>query len=160
MINKLTSPLTGPALVVIGIGNEFRGDDGVGIYVATRLKEINLTGILVIEQSGEGTSLLESFKGHDNIIIVDAAQSGTHPGTIHIIEINKQPLPRDLFRGGFSHAFGLAEAIELGKNLSQLPQRLQIYGIEARSFELGEQMSDEVKNGAEQVIEFIIQGVS
>jgi hydrogenase maturation protease len=152
MAEKVPSPQTRQTLIV-GVGNEFRGDDGVGIYIARKLQKMKLADVLVIEQSGEGTSLLESFKDRENVIIIDASQSGAQPGTIHSFEVSNQPLPKDMqFRSYSSHAFGVVEAIELARALGQMPQKLTVYGIEAKAFDPGENLSDEVKDAAEQLI--------
>jgi hydrogenase maturation protease len=55
-------------------------------------------------------------------IIVDAAEPRAHPGAIHRLDLNTQPVPHDLARCS-SHGLGLAEALELGKVLDQLPKR-------------------------------------
>jgi hydrogenase maturation protease len=60
-------PVNGPILV-IGVGNEHRTDDAVGLHVARRLKQLSLENVMVIEENGEGASLLESWKGADTVI--------------------------------------------------------------------------------------------
>jgi hydrogenase maturation protease len=161
MANKVPSPQTGHALVVIGVGNEFRGDDGVGIFVARKLREMKLANVLVIEQSGEGTSLLEAFKDRENVIIIDASQSDAKPGTIHSFEVGDQPLPKNLqFRSYSSHAFGVAVAIELARALGQLPKKLTVYGIEAKAFDPGKNLSEEIKSAAEELVLRIMKDIA
>lgn len=65
-------------MLVIGIGNEFRSDDGVGILVARAIKQKNLSGVVVIEQSGEGAALMDAWSGAENVAVIDAVlSSGT-----------------------------------------------------------------------------------
>jgi len=66
--------------LVIGIGNEFRNDDGLGILIAREIRRRNLESVFVLEQSGEGTALMEAWEGPDRVIIVDAIVSGKAPG--------------------------------------------------------------------------------
>ena len=141
--------------VLIGLGNAFRGDDGVGLLVARRLRELALPGLTVLEQSGEGAALLEAWAGADRVIVVDAVSSGGAPGAIHRLEVGQQPLPAH-FSTGSTHAFGLAEAVELARQLDRLPASLLIYGIEGRSYELGTGLSPEVQSAADKVIDQLI----
>jgi hydrogenase maturation protease len=49
-----------PPLLILGIGNRFRADDGVGPAVAGRLRAL---GIPAGEHSGEGAGLMEAWEG-------------------------------------------------------------------------------------------------
>jgi Ni,Fe-hydrogenase maturation factor len=42
----------GSPILVIGVGNAFRGDDAVGLIVARRLRRSGAKGLTVIEESG------------------------------------------------------------------------------------------------------------
>ena len=151
--------MTGEKICVIGVGNAFRGDDGVGLVVARRLAELALPGVTVLEQSGEGTALMEEWGEASKVIVVDAVSSGSEPGTIHRFEAAGQPLPA-VFSGHSTHAFGLAEAIELARQLGRLPAQLVVYGIEGKSFELGRGISAEVEAAAEILIEQLVQDLA
>jgi hydrogenase maturation protease len=140
--------------LIIGIGNAFRGDDGVGLIVAQRLRALALPDVTVLEQSGEGTALVEAWKAAEQVIVVDALSSGSEPGTIHRFEAGQKPLPAH-FSAGSTHAFGLAEAVELARQLDRLPPGLVIYGIEARDFAPGTGLSPEVETAAAALIEQI-----
>jgi len=135
-------------ICVIGVGNTFRGDDGVGLIVARQVGELALPGVTVLEQSGEGIALMEAWGDASRVIVVDAVSSGNEPGTIHRLEPAGQGLP-DFFSGHSTHAFGLAEAIELARQLDRLPAQLIVYGIEGQSFEIGRGLSPEVEAAAD-----------
>jgi hydrogenase maturation protease len=128
---------------VIGIGNPFRSDDGAGIVVARALREGIPDGVSVIEQRGEGAALLEAWNGAGAVVLVDAVQSGAAPGTIHRLDACAQQIPTRFFHYS-SHAFSVAEAVELARALNRLPPRLIVYGIEGRNFGAGEGLSAEV----------------
>jgi hydrogenase maturation protease len=51
-----------------------------------------------------------------------------------------------------THAFGVAEAIELARVLHQLPPVLVIYGVEGATFELGADLSEQVAAAVPQVV--------
>jgi len=136
--------------LIIGIGNEYRCDDAAGLIVARRLKERLAGSFTVLEQSGDGAALMEAWQGAETVIIIDAVMSGAAPGTIHRFDASAQPLPKDAFRCS-THAFGVAEAIELSRALSELPQSLVVYGIEGKKFAAGVGLSSEVEKAVGEV---------
>ena len=114
------SATTGPVLV-IGVGNHLRGDDGAGPEVARRLHGLEQAGhIRVRAHEGEGLGLLELWEGASAVVLVDTVRSGAPPGTIHRLEFTTEPVPTGA-QHSTSHAVGPAEAIELGRALGALP---------------------------------------
>jgi len=90
----------------------------------------------VIEHEGEPTALLEEWGGAALAIVVDATSGGGRPGEVRVMDATGAPLPA-AFTGTSTHAFGLAEAIELGRALGRLPRRLVVIGIEGARFDAG-----------------------
>ena len=84
-------------ILVIGVGNEFRGDDAVGIWVARQLAQSAPPRVAVIEQRGEGADLMDAWQGAEMVLLIDAASSGAKPGTIHRFTAHQAPLPAELF---------------------------------------------------------------
>jgi hydrogenase maturation protease len=142
--------------LVLAVGNPFRRDDGAGPAVA-RLLEGRLpagTGIRVRE--GDLASALEDWDGAARVVAVDAACSGSPPGTIHRHEPAAGPLPA-VFSRGSTHAFGLAEAVELARALGRLPERFVVLGIEGREFGHGEGLSSEVETAVPRAAETVLE---
>ena len=147
-------------VLVIGVGNTFRGDDGVGPAVAARLHELALPGVTIREQSGEGTSLITAWENAAYVIVVDAVQSGTEPGTIHRLDVTDKPIPAQ-YSGHFSgHAFGVAGAVEMARLLGKLPGRLIVYGIEGLAFATGQGLSPVVEDVVETAVQQIRQEIT
>ncbi len=131
-------------LALIGIGNRFRRDDGAGLEVARRLRLAHPPGVRFFEQEGEPASLIETWSEVEEALVVDAVSSGSPPGTVHRFDASAEPLPAELFRAS-THAMGLTDAIELGRELNRLPGRLVVYGIVGESFEAGEGLTPAVQ---------------
>ena len=138
-------------ILVIGIGNEYRSDDGAGLVVARELRTKNPPDMLIIESNGDGAALMEAWKAAQSVILIDAAASGRAPGTIHRFDAVKQPLPTN-FSFHSTHAFGVAEAIGLARALQQLPPRLMVYAIEGKNFTAGVGLSPKVAKAVQKVI--------
>jgi hydrogenase maturation protease len=139
---------------IIGIGNDYRRDDAAGLEVLRRLKERGMDPAALAEHPGESVALLEAWRGAAAVILVDAVASGSPPGTVHRLEAGRQPLPARFFRGS-THAFSLADAVELGRALGRLPQRVIVYGIEGREFGAGTGLTPEVIEAVGQAAEQI-----
>jgi hydrogenase maturation protease len=128
-------------VLVIGVGNDLRGDDGVGLELARRLVARQPPStIAVVAHRGEAVSTIELWRDSRAVIIVDAMRSGAPPGTILRLDASSAPIawPR---QGSSSHAIGLAGAIELSRALGTLPARVIVYGIEGARFEAGAALS-------------------
>ena len=138
-------------ILVIGIGNAYRGDDAAGLSVTRRLRRTVDDEVLIREESGEGTALLEAWSGADRVILVDAVRSGGEPGTVYRFEAHRQALPAEFFRYS-THAFGVADAVELARALHRLPPGLVVYGIEGKTFAAGVGLSPAVEEAVEHVV--------
>jgi len=143
-------------ILVIGVGNEYRSDDAAGLVVARRLRQLSLGNITVIEESGEGTDLMESWKGADTVIIVDAASSGAKPGTIHRIDARAHRIPTGLLRYS-THAFSVGEAVELARVMNRLPPRMVVFGIEGERFDEGTVLSRAVQGSVDTVVDLVLK---
>ena len=143
------------SILVIGIGNEFRSDDGVGLLVARAIKEKKFPHVAVIEQSGEGAALMDAWNSAQNVYVVDAVSSSAPGGTVFRIDAKTEPLQNDL-RLFSSHAFGVVDAVELGRQMNMLPTRLIIFGIGAKNFESGKHLSSGVKRSKQTVTQMLI----
>jgi hydrogenase maturation protease len=142
-------------ILIIGIGNDYRSDDAAGLVVAHRLQEKKNRHIAVTEHSGEGTTLLEAWSGWERVILVDAVRSGAPPGTIHRFDAWAGALPASLFTAS-SHAFGVAQAVELARALGELPRQvLLLYGIEGQRFAAGVDLSPVVEQAVREVARMI-----
>ena len=80
-------PVSGPArvpVVVIGVGNEFRRDDGAGPAVIGQLRDLVPSGVGLVITDGEPTRLIEAWTGAALAVVVDAVRAQPpHPGRVH-----------------------------------------------------------------------------
>jgi hydrogenase maturation protease len=71
-------------MVVIGIGNEFRRDDGAGLAVVTSLRDRVPPGVEIVLTDGEPTRLIEAWTGPALAVVVDAVRADPpRPGRVH-----------------------------------------------------------------------------
>lgn len=115
-------------IVVIGLGNTYRRDDGVGIAVATALDQLALPGVQVVTGIAEPMSLLEAWAGAALAVVIDATVAGgSSPGRI------RRCGPDDLVVAHgrtSSHSLDLARAYALGQVLERVPSALVLFTVE------------------------------
>ena len=145
---------------VIGIGNEARCDDGVGLWIARRLRATNLPGACIGLLSGDAAALITSWAVSDTVILIDAVSSGagTSAGKIYRFSDSRQPLP-DCFLSPSTHRWGLARTLALACTLDRLPCRFILYGIEGLCFDFGWELTPMVKKAAARVTRMVIEDV-
>ena len=105
----------------------------------------------MLDCADEPTRLLDRWAGLDLLVVVDAAVTGTRPGTLHRVESSGEPLPRDL-RLASTHAVGVADALELGRTLGRAPRRVVVLGLEGERFGMGDDMSPAVQAALDDLV--------
>jgi hydrogenase maturation protease len=145
-------------LILIGVGNPFRGDDGLGRVLVRCLREEIPPAVRVVEETGEGTALLEAWRGAHGVILVDAMQSGEPAGTIRRFDARAEKLPACFFHSS-THSFGLAEAIELARTMGEMPGHFIVYGIEGQDYSAGRGLSPEVAEVLPEAADLILREV-
>ncbi|MBN1398208.1 MAG: hydrogenase maturation protease [Bacteroidetes bacterium] len=141
--------------LLVGIGNEYRSDDGAGIIAARTIREKEIPAISVKEEFGEGTSLMDAWQGFRNVIMIDAVSSGAEPGTIFRIDAKKENIPAGLFHNS-THKFGIAEAVRLAQVMNLMPNSFMIYGIEGKDFSAGTKLTANVRKAVKKVAKQIV----
>jgi len=138
-------------MIVIGVGNDFRHDDAAGLIAARRLREL---GVDAETHEGDPLTLMDRWKGSDDLILIDAVVSGAVPGTLHCLDASHVPLPAEMFKAS-THVLGLADAIELSRALNMLPPRVVVFGVEARDTTPGIGLSREVECALPRLVDAI-----
>ncbi|MFE1359857.1 MULTISPECIES: hydrogenase maturation protease [Streptomyces] len=149
--------------VVVGVGNEFRRDDGVGPAVVARLagrarRDPALAGVELTVSDGDPGRLISLWTGAGLCVVVDAAHAHPGcPGRVHRLEVTEGELPAT--ESASSHGLGLGEAVELARALGTLPERLVVLAVEGRDAELGRGLSAPVAAAVGPVAERVSQEI-
>ena len=97
---------------------------------------------------GDASALVHAWAGHEDVALVDAAAPAPHRGRCTSSAPATAALPAAALRSS-THAFGVADAVELAAALGRLPARLEIYAIEGAEFALGAPLSAAVARTVE-----------
>lgn len=142
-------------VVVIGVGNEFRRDDGAGPQVVARLRD-RVAGRVRLELSdGEPVRLIEAWAGAELAVVVDAVRADpAQAGRIHRVVIDAAHAAAG--QNVSSHGLGLAEAVGLARALGLMPGRLIVHAVEAADFRFGLGLTPAVAAAADALAEAVL----
>jgi len=88
MFEELQSRIEDKNVLLLGVGNRSRGDDGVGSFLIKRLqKKVKIPMLDMGDVPESYISQIES-SGANMVVIVDAADFGADPGEIALIEFS------------------------------------------------------------------------
>jgi hydrogenase maturation protease len=129
--------------VVIGVGNEYRRDDGFGPRVLAELNALKahdpaLSAVDLCVSDGEPARLLDLWADADLAVVIDAVHADDGPAgqwvelTLH----HDTGLPDELTVS--SHGIGLGTTVALGSVLGRLPHRLVVLAVFGSEFGFGD----------------------
>ena len=114
--------------LILGLGSSIRGDDGVGIYLANKLKtKFIAPSIDVLASEETGYRLLDLLEDYQRLIVIDSIEGClTRKFALRLtakdFQIKSKP--------SSSHQVGIFNLIKIGKRLGlSMPSRVIIYGI-------------------------------
>ncbi|MDP9365327.1 MAG: hydrogenase maturation protease [Chloroflexota bacterium] len=148
-------------VLVAGMGNVLRRDDGFGVEVARRLAERDALpdGVAVVEVGIGGIHLVqELMAGYDALVVIDAIERGGAPGTVHLLAAEVPDLARwsEEARGDFladMHYTTPSKALILARALGVLPPRVFILGCQPGEAEaLGIGLTEPVERAATEAL--------
>lgn len=113
--------MTRRRIVVIGVGNPFRRDDGVGPAVAAAVT----ADVTVLTCPAEPTAILDAWAGSEVAVVVDAAVGGP-PGRIRAAALHEYVDERPVS----SHDLSLRHTYELGRALDRAPDTLVVVTVD------------------------------
>ncbi len=149
------------AILVLGLGNDLYGDDGVGLRVVGLLRQdlansetsVNpVQNVACEECSLSGLSLLDVIVGYDSLIIVDTIKkSRPQTGRIHTLE------EKDLraIPGPSPHYVSIPQTLEIGRRAGlRVPTKIKIIAVEAKNtYTLGEGLTEEMEKRVPAIME-------
>lgn len=142
--------------LIIGIGNRYRGDDAFGCIVAAEVAGMVPAGVACIEHDGEPAALMDCWQGAGRVLLIDAVCSGAPAGEIFRFNLAREILSEE-FDQCSTHAFGLAQAVELARALHRLPPEISFIGVEGQCFDAGAALSPPLLQAKDAVIAEIMR---
>ena len=146
--------------LVLGIGNPFLGDDGIGFDIAQELAGvIEDENIDVKDSSLPGLNLLELIVGYDKVIIIDAIM--TDNGEVgEIYRLEPENFVKTVHPASSAHDVNLATAIEIGRKslAEQMPSEIVVFAVEIKEVtEFTEEMTTKVKEAIPKAVNLVLE---
>lgn len=118
-------------ILVAGVGNTLRGDDGFGPAVTELLGHLP-AGAEVIETGTGGVALLQELMvGCDGLVLIDACDRGAEPGTVFVLE----PEVGEGVHVPDVHLANPDRVLSMAKTMGYLPDRVRIIGCQPLDIE-------------------------
>jgi len=115
-------------VLVLGVGNELLGDDGIGVVAARHLAASPIPGVDVVDGGTLGLMLMPYIAGREAVLVLDAVSHarGT-PGQVVVLGDGE-------VRSGHgvrvtAHEIGLVDALSAARLAGCAPARVGLVGV-------------------------------
>lgn len=148
---------TAPVLI-LGIGNPLRSDDGLGPQIVAALAGKPLpASVEVMDGATAGFDLALLLADRRAVVVVDAVAGPWPPGTI--VRLDGAELAGGAL-GTSSHEAGLGDALEVVRRLGRAPTTVVLLGIAAASVEPGDGLTAAVAAAVPELVEKVVAEVA
>ena len=144
-------------IVVVGLGNGYRCDDGVGVVAADAVDDLALPNVVVRNDIAEPMSLLEAWTDAGLAVIIDAAVvHPSTPGRIRRCDLSDVPAQTE---GLSSHSVDIGRTHALGQALGRVPGRLVVFTIDVAETGHGVGLTPQVAAAVPEVVGMVVSEI-
>jgi hydrogenase maturation protease len=137
--------------LVLGLGNQLLGDEGVGVHAAEELLRDPLpSGVVVLDV---GTAVLDALPAMEvarRIVVVDAVRADQAPGTVYRVPFDDMQRPQVI---GSVHGFDLSRVLALSGRTDR--PEVVVIGVEPETIDWSLELSPPVREAMPAVLEAI-----
>jgi hydrogenase maturation protease len=150
-------------ILIAGVGDLLRRDDGFGPRVVQKLKELKLPdGVMIRDYGTSCFELIFDLKDFDEVIFIDAIDFEGNFGEIKIIEpkarkMGKEELVRSINMS--LHEIELQQIIDLAYSLNVLPKKVLVVGCRPKDLSFGLGLSEEVEKAVRKAVKIILEKI-
>ena len=144
-------------VTILGLGNILLSDEGVGVHVVNEFQKRYEVPpyVEIVDGGAAGLDLIPFIEGREKVVMVDAVNFDREPGYIDVLE-NEQ-IPVRLTQKASMHHLGLMDVLCIVRMSGNVPRELCIIGIQPKSLELGIDMTPEIWDKQEALIERLVK---
>ncbi len=152
-----SAPTRAPVLVM-GVGNLLRQDDGFGFAVLEELEGRGIPeGVELLDAGTSAIDLMDCFGGRERLIVLDAVRGGREPGTLYRFspeDVEAERLPMNSL-----HQVGLLETLKLGELVDCKPRSTVVIGVQPAETGLGIGLTDRVRAAVEKAADLVMEEI-
>jgi hydrogenase maturation protease len=145
-------------VLILGVGNLLRSDDGVGLHIIEALRKEHLKDNVDLIEAVSGLDILDAIKGYDRIILVDAIKTEGEPGTIYQLSLEDFKDKQTVNSFSTHLNMDIPTMLELGNRLfpEKMPEDIQIIAIDAEDITtISDKCTPKVEKAIPEVVELI-----
>ena len=145
-------------LKIISLGNELRGDDGIGPYILQRLGDIKYSVPVTFYNAGsDAFTILEHLIGPHPLIILDCAEMDSPAGTINKFDVTEATLKQT---GKYIalHGFSFAEIFAMANKIGSIAP-CTVFGVQPKIVEMGTSLSTEVMRQVPTILKLVLEEI-
>jgi hydrogenase maturation protease len=146
-------------ILILGVGNLLRKDDGVGVQAVQRLQRLTLPGgVTVVDGGTADVGLLDLLEGYERAVIIDAADMNLQPGSVVKFRPEATQFRSPELRPSM-HSADVAGVLELARVLGKPLPELVIIGVQPRDTSWGTEMSVDVLAEMRHIVDLALEEI-
>jgi hydrogenase maturation protease len=143
-------------ILILGIGNILLKDEGIGVHVANKLKDMSLPPDVEVMDGGTmGIDLLFYIEGRKKVIVVDTVKAGEPPGTMYRFTDKELSGKKEFLRT--AHGIDFSDVVRTAKNRGTKPDEIVFIGIEPEDMNVGLELSDLIAQRIPVLIDLVMK---
>jgi len=147
-------------ILVIGMGNVLMQDEGIGVRAIEELEnQYHIPeGVTVVDGGTTGMELFNPIRGCDQLIVVDAVNTGAPYGSL--VRIANEEIPQFFQTKLSNHQLGLSDLLALLTLKGETPEHVAVIGMVPHSLETQLGLTDEAKEGLDNMVLMLVKELS
>jgi len=143
-------------VLVLGAGNILLSDEGIGVRVIEALAaRYEVPDAVEILDGGTcGMDLLDVIAGRDHLIIVDAVNTGSPPGTL--VRLRDADIPAAFRTKSSPHQLGLQDVLALLRLLETAPRHVTVVGVQPDNLDIGLELSPAIARRLDEMADMVL----
>ncbi len=145
------------SILVLGIGNLVMSDDGIGVRVIQLLTERYRfpAGVTLLDGGTLGLDLLPHLEGVERLLVIDAVDTGTAPGSL--ARLAGDDVPIVLETKVSLHQMGLKDLLAVATLQGFDPCEMVLWGVQPEMIEMGMELSPAVSAQIEPLMQNVLR---
>ena len=146
-------------LLILGVGNPLRKDDGIGVHIAHELEKFGMPqGVKVLDAGTENLALVDRMREAPTVVFLDAVEMGENPGTVKLFT------QQDVVMVGKKRALSLHEIglpqVFFVASLQGVSPDIVIVGIQPKDLGWGTGLSPELERAVPHIVEYVLAEIA
>jgi len=143
-------------ILILGIGNILLKDEGIGVHVVNKLKEMSLPdNVEVLDGGTAGLDLVDFVANRGKLIVIDAINAGEKPGTIYRLTEENLDIKAKAIMS--FHDIDFMDALHMTEIMHEKPKEIVVIGIQPKDMSDGLDLSPEIEERIPRIIEIVME---